>query len=345
MTGIAGATIFGTLSDGRIVTEYVLRNRQGMVARILDYGGIIRTLEVPDNSGKLDDVVLGFDSIDQYEGEHPYFGAIIGRVAGRIGGGNLCIDGVDYQLPINNAPNHLHGGTTGFDHRLWDADYSAATQSLTLTYQSPVGEEGYPGELISRVTYRLTDENELIVDYHGTTSASTAVNLTQHSYFNLSGDPSQVVLDHTLTVNSGHILELDDVLIPTGRILDVTDSRFDLRAPRRINKEDGDGFDHFWVLSESERNEPMKLASELVHEKSGRILQLLTTAPGVQIYTGNALPTGLIGKNQVEYGPMVGACFEAQGYPDSPNHPEFPDITLSRNAIYESTTVFRFLVR
>ena len=141
--------VFGTLSDGRVVKEYELRNRNGIVARILDYGGIIRSLEVPDSSGKLDDIVLGFDNIEQYEGEHPYFGAIIGRVAGRIGGGNLCIDGVDYQLPINNTPNHLHGGTTGFDHRLWDADYSALSQSLTLTYQSPVGEEGYPGELIS----------------------------------------------------------------------------------------------------------------------------------------------------------------------------------------------------
>ena len=152
-------------------------------------------------------------------------------------------------------------------------------------------------------------------------------------------------MDHILTVNSGNVLELDDVSIPTGRILDVTNSRFDLRAPRRIDKEDADGFDHYWVLSESDRNEPMKLATELVHEKSGRILQVFTTAPGVQIYTGNALPIDLIGKDQIKYGPMVGICFETQGYPDSPNHPEFPDIILRRNAIYESKTVFRFLVR
>ncbi len=338
-------TVFGTLSDGREVTEYVLKNRHGMSVSILDYGGIIRALEVPDKLGNPGDIVLGFDDLHQYEGKHPYFGAVIGRVAGRIDGGLLRIDGVDYQLSINDAPNHLHGGAIGFDHRLWHAEYSAAAQSLALTYESADGEEGYPGRLHARVVYRLMDANELIISYRATTDDRTVANLTQHSYFNLSGDPTQSVLDHSLTVHADRVLELNSLSIPTGRILDVTGSRFDFRQSRKIGDENNDGCDHYWVLAEDSNDGPMSLAAQLCHEDSGRLLHVLTSAPGVQIYTGNALSSGLIGKRQVEYGPMAGVCFETQVHPDSPNHQDFPGITVDRKSVFESTTVFRFLVR
>lgn len=337
--------VFGILSDGREVTEYTLANTAGMVVKILDYGGIIRAMVVPDKRGQLDDIVLGFDNLQQYEGVHPYFGAIIGRVAGRLSGGHLQIDGVDHQLPVNDPPNHLHGGATGFDHRLWRADYSAENQSLKLSYESPDGEEGYPGKLISSVTYKLTDDNELIVGYHATTDVPTVVNLTQHSYFNLSGDPSESVLNHTLVVNSDQVLELDDSAIPTGRMLDVANSRFDFRESRRIGEEDSDGFDDYWVLSERTEDEAMKFAVELGDEESGRVIRVFTTAPGVQIYTGNALPNGLVGKQQIPIGLMSGFCVETQVHPDSPNHPNFPGILLDSSTVFESTTAFHFLVR
>ncbi len=349
---MSAPTIFGRLSDGREVTEYTLQNQFSIVVKILDYGGIIRVLEVPDKSGRPADIVLGFDELSRYEGEHPYFGAIIGRVAGRIGGGRLPIKGDIHQLPVNDPPNHLHGGHTGFDHRLWDAKYSSENQSLTLSYESPSGEEGYPGTLVSTVTYRLTSTNDLVVKYHATTDAPTAVNLTQHSYFNLSGDPSTTVLDHTLTVYSDRVLEIDDYSVPTGAELDVAGTNFDLRTPRSIgrtvesspNRFEGDGFDNFWLLSCDADDPNLRPALEIQHAKSGRLLQVATTAPGVQIYTGNQLPEGLDGKHGLSYGPQSGICFETQIHPDSPNRSAFPSILLGANETYQSTTVFRLRV-
>jgi aldose 1-epimerase len=331
---------FGVLSDGREVTEYTLCNRNGIVVKVLNYGGIIRKLEAPDRTGQMADIVLGFDDLSRYEGEHPYFGAIIGRVAGRISGGRLDIEGQKHQLTVNDSPNHLHGGFTGFDRKLWDADYCADRQSLTLTRESAAGEEGYPGTLISRVRYQHTHNDDLIVQYHAAADAPTVVNMTQHSYFNLSGDASKTVLDHTLTVHSDRVLELGDRGIPTGRELDVADTAFDLRAPRVIGQAEGGGFDNYWVLAKEGDDSELKTAVELWHAESGRSLQIATTAPGVQIYTGNQIPEGLVGKQEVSYGPQCGICFETQVHPDSPNRPEFPTISLDANDTCLSTTVF-----
>lgn len=335
-------TVFGTLSDGREVSEYVLRNRHGMSAGILDYGSIIRTLEVPDKFGKPADIVLGFDELQQYEGEHPYFGAVIGRVAGRIDGGQFRLGGIGHQLSINAAPNHLHGGAVGFDHRLWNAEYTAPEQPLTLTYESADGEEGYPGRLNVRVEYELTDSNELIVRYRASSDKQTVANLTQHSYFNLSGDPTQSVLDHSLEVHADRVLELNGLSIPTGRILDVAGSRFDFCQCKRIGDAGDEGLDNYWVLAEDTKSVSLSLAAQLHHKGSGRLLQVFTSAPGVQIYTGSALPSGLMGKDQVEYGPMAGVCLETQVHPDSPNHDNFPDIAIGHDSPFKSTTVFQF---
>ncbi len=335
-----GTACFGHLSDGRPVTEFTLSNDSGVVAKILDYGGIIRVLEVPDRHGRPVDVVLGFDELGAYEGDHPYFGAIVGRVAGRLGGGCLPLDGTVCQLPVNDPPNHLHGGELGFTHRVWDADFPAGAGVLRLSYESPAGEEGYPGKLDARVTYRLTNENELIVQYHARADAPTAVNLTQHSYFNLSGDAGRPVRDHRLRIDADRVLELDDHLVPTGRIVDVSGTDLDRRRAGPV----GD-FDNFWILASGADAGELQLAAELSHEATGRLLQVLTTAPGVQVYSGINLPARLPGKAGVVYGVSSGICFETQIHPDSPNHPGFPGIVLGPDAEFESTTVFRFQVR
>jgi len=331
-------TLFGRLADGREVREYELANANGIAVRVLDYGGIIRALETPDRNGNPGDIVLGFDDLEQYEERHPYFGAIIGRVAGRISRGRLCIGDTEYRLRVNEPPNHLHGGHVGFDRVLWHADQNGQPNMLTLRYASPDGEEGYPGTLQARVTYNLTDEDELVVEYHATTDAPTAVNLTQHSYFNLSGDPQNPVLDHELSVMSDSVLELDHDSCPTGRVLDVSGSRFDLRQPGRV----GD-FDNYWILPGAAQAATLGLAAVLSHKPSGRMLEVSTTAPGVQVYSGSAIPEDLRGKNGHDYGPSSGICLETQVHPDSPNHPTFPDIVLEPGEEFESTTVFRFL--
>ena len=331
-------TIFGYLSDGRAVTEYTLANNGGIVAKILDYGGIVRSLQTPDRHGKLDDIVLGFDTLAPYEGKHPYFGAIVGRVAGRIGGGRLNLNGVEYQLTVNEPPNHLHGGAEGFHRKLWDASFCEVSQSLTLCHTSLDGEEGFPGELRSQVSYRLTDDNELIVSYRASADVPTVVNLTQHSYFNLSGKPDQAVLDHRLSVKADAVLELDENQIPTGSVQSVSGTDFDLRSTRRVGE-----YDHYWVLPRDAEDDVLKFAAELCHEQSGRVLQVLTTAPGLQVYSGAGLPAGLVGKAGLAYGPSCGICLETQVHPDSPNHPNFPGIVIDSGADNESTTVFRFL--
>ncbi len=347
------ARIFGVLSDGRAVKEYTLTNRNGIVAKVLNYGGIIRVLEVPGRSGQTADIVLGFDTIEQYEAEHPYFGAIVGRVAGRIGAGRLPVGNTIHQLPINSAPDHLHGGDTGFDHRLWDSDFCEESQSLTLSYESPAGEEGYPGRLSCRVSYRLTDANDLAINYQATTDAPTVVNLTQHSYFNLSGNPGETVLDHILRVPCDKVLELDENAMPTGRETGVAGSKLDFRESRLIGPPadrnatscESRGLDNFWVLPTSDGEPSMKLAAELLHKVSGRVLRVETTAPGTQIYSGTAIPSNLVGKKAARYGPFSGICFETQTHPDSPNHTEFPSILLDAGETYQSSTVFRFGTR
>lgn len=329
--------VFGTLSDGRSVTEYTLSNKHGVVATILNYGGIIRTLHTPNRHGKSDDIVLGFDRLADYENERKYFGAIVGRVAGRIAGGRLQVGDNRYKLTVNDPPNHLHGGERGFDSQVWDAEYCERSALLSLSYVSLDGEEGYPGELHAQVTYQLTDDNELVISYQASANAQTVVNLTQHSYFNLSGDSSRTVLDHDLVINAGMTLELDDNGIPTGHILDVSDTELDFRLPRKVCE-----LDNFWVLADIEENNTPILAAELRNKDSGRVLQVRTTAPGIQVYSGGLLPRNLMGKSRVAHGPHRGICLETQIHPDSPNHKDFPLAWVGPGTEYESTTIFRF---
>lgn len=331
---------FGRLADGRTVSEYTLKNDRGLEVQVLDFGAIIRRLAIPDRNGARADVVLGFDNLDQYEANESYLGAIIGRVAGRIRDGKLRIGADDHQLTVNEPPNHLHGGKRGFSHVLWSVEAAARPRQLILKYSSEAGEEGYPGCLTATVTYELTDEIELIVDYRATADSPTVFNPTQHSYFNLSGDPTERLAGHTVKIKADSVLELDSDALPTGRQIDVTKTRWDLRAHSRI-----DQLDNFWVAPESPQTERPREIVELCHDLSGRILQVLTTAPGVQVYTGGALPDGLTGKNGNRYGPQSGICFETQVHPDCTSQPNFPSIVLSENEVFRSTTIFRFRQR
>lgn len=328
--------LFGHLPDGRAIHEYTLCNHAGASAKILDYGGVIRVLEIPDKFGRNADVVLGFDELKPYVENGPYFGAIIGRVAGRIGAGRVLINDESHLLSINEPPNHIHGGHSGFTHKVWDADFRADTRCLSLSYSSPAGEEGYPGNLFSRVTYTLNDQNELIIGYFAHTDAPTPVNLTQHSYFNLSGEAGGGLRDHQIKINADVVMETDDHLLPTGRVLDVSATELDRRSFGPVND-----FDDYWILSGSGE---LQVAAELRHDESGRLLQVLTTAPGLQIYSGTALPAQLPGKNGALYGVSDGICFETQIHPDSTNHSNFPSTVLEPGDVFESTTVFRFSV-
>ena len=343
--------VFGYLSGGEAVTEYTLTNRSSMIVKVIDYGGIITELHVADRDGTLADVVLGFDDLRLYEERHPYFGAIIGRVAGRISGGNLVVDDVRYQLPLNNGRNHLHGGVNGFDRVLWTVTSSSTDAEITLRYVSLEGEEGYPGTLSVQVRYALTDDNELRVDYFAATDRATVVNLTQHTYFNLSGDPQSSVLDHWLAVHANRYLEINEDSVPTGSLLPVSGTPFDFRKTKQVGQHlhenhaqlvFGKGYDHFWVLDKDAFAGQAKLAAVLADAKTGRQMEVYTTSPGVQIYSANYLKKSVRGKQGRSYGPRRAICLETQGYPDAPNRPEFPSTLLNPGDEFHSRTVFRF---
>ena len=342
---------FGSLLDGSRVREYTLTNRNGMVARILNFGGIITELCVPDRNGAFQDIVLGFDNLQQYELDQLYFGCVIGRVAGRISGGRLRIGDSSYLLPINNGANHLHGGMSGFNRALWGVAIDSRTNSITLSYSSYDGEEGYPGNLETEVSYTLSDDNILKVDCSAITDKMTVVNLTQHSYFNLSGIPGSSVRDHWLTVDADHVLELNDNSAPTGALLPVAGTPFDLRSKKQIGAEIhdeheqlelGNGYDHYWVLNKNEDARELQLAAVLFHEESGRQMEVFTTEPGMQIYSSNSLNQSIIGKQGVAYDSQFAICLETQQYPDAPNQPGFPSIVLRPGKTYRSTTWFSF---
>jgi aldose 1-epimerase len=338
---------FGTTADGRSVDSYTMTNAQGAQARVITYGGILTQLLVPDRDGKLGDVVLGFETLEQYEQESPYFGCITGRVANRIAGGRFELDGETYSVAVNNGPNHLHGGIKGFDKVVWDATVveRAGGQALRLTYTSPDGEEGYPGALAVAVTYVLTDDNTLRIEYEATTDRATPVNLTNHSYFNLAGQGD--VLDHILTLHARYYTEPDDTLIPTGRLLPVAATPLDFTHPAsvggRIGKIDIGGYDHNYALDNGGRAEP-GLAAELYEPHSGRVLTLYTTEPGVQLYSGIHL-NGLSGKGGAVYDRYGGLCLETQHYPDSINQPGFPSVVLRPGETFRSVTVHAFSTR
>jgi len=342
---------FGTLPDGTAVELFTLTNAGGVEARAMTYGGIIVSLRVPDRRRQLDDIVLGYDTAAQYAGPTPYFGAIVGRYANRIANGRFVLDGKTYKLATNNGPNHLHGGVKGFDKVIWSGEpfHDERGAGVVFTYTSRDGEEGYPGTVKARVTYTLTDRNELIVDYHATSDAPTVINLSQHSYFNLAGQGSRDVLEHELQINAEQYTPVDDALIPTGELAPVTGTQFDFRkltaigariGEDHIQLERGRGYDHNFVLTRS--GPDLQPAALVVERTTGRTLEVATTEPGMQFYTGNFLDGSITGKQGRVYRQRYGFCLETQHFPDSPNKPSFPSTVLRPGEEYRSRTVFRF---
>jgi aldose 1-epimerase len=336
---------FGTTKDGRSITEYTLSNPGGVSTSILTWGGIVRTIFVPDRNGKVADVVLGFDDFAPYEERHPYFGTITGRFANRIAKGRFTLDGQTHSLATNNGPNHLHGGIVGFDRVVWRAKTATTPTSaiLSLSYESPDGEEGYPGSLSVEVTYTLAADNSLTVDYKATTTKATPINLTNHSYFNLAGHASGDVLQQKLTIVANRFVPVDETSIPVGPLQKVEGTPFDFTTAHALGAritEVGIGYDHTYVLSDAPR--PLHFAARAVDPSSGRYLEVLTTEPGVQLYTGNYLDGSLIGKSGAVYKKHAGFCLETQHFPDSVNQPSYPSTILRPGQTYSSTTVMKF---
>ena len=341
---------FGT-ADGQSVDLYTLRNVHGLEAKITNYGGILVSLKVPDRNGKFDDVVLGFNDLDTYLKGDPYFGALIGRYGNRIAKGRFTLNGVEYKLAVNNGDNTLHGGLKGFDKVVWTGKEmkTKAGPAVALTYLSKDGEEGYPGNLNVRVVYTLTNNDEIKIDYSATTDKDTVINLTEHSYFNLAGEGNGDILNTIVTINGNRFLPTDAGSIPTGELRNVKGTPFDFLTPHaigaRINQDEeqlklGNGYDHTWIING--RPGTLRYAAMAYDTTSGRTMQVWTTEPGMQFYTGNFLDGTLTGKSGRIYQRRFGFCFETQHYPDSPNHPAFPTTTLKKGATYRSTTIYRF---
>jgi len=335
---------------GQSVDIYAMRNTHGVEVRVMNFGGIIISLRVPDKNGKLDDVVLGFDKLDEYRENPPHFGGIIGRYANRIANGEFTLDGVKYTLPKNNGPNTLHGGIKGFDKVVWQATpfNNRDGAGIIFTYTSKDGEEGFPGNLKTKVTYTLTEKNELIFDYEATTDKATPVNLTQHTYFNLAGEGNGDILGHELTLNADRFTPVDKNLIPTGELRPVQGTPLDFTKPAiigsRINDKYeqlllGNGYDHNYVINGSGG---LKLAAHVHEPRSGRVLEVYTTEPGIQFYSGNFLDGTLTGKQGHIYRQRSGFALETQHYPDSPNHPDFPSTILKPGQTFHSQTVYKF---
>ena len=347
-------TLFGTLSDGRDVYRYTLRSSTGMRADIINYGAIVTSLYVKDRDGKLADIVLGYDSLQQYVSDKTYFGAIVGRYGNRIGKGKFTLDGKEYQLGINDGTNHLHGGVVGFNKVLWKAEPIEGKEgpSLKLTYVSKDGEEGYPGTATITVTYTLTNDNALEIRYEGRTDKPTIFNPTHHSYFNLTGDMTKTILDHRLMIAADSMTPVANDLITTGAIVGVAGTPMDFRTPTaigsRINEsfeqlKFGRGYDHNWVLRNYTGS--LRAVAEVYDSTSGRMLTLLTDQPGLQFYTGNFLDGSAKGKNGLAYQRRTGLCLEAQHYPDSPNKPNFPSVVLRPGEVYHQITVYQFTTK
>jgi len=334
---------FGTLKDGREVQLFTLSNEKNMEVKITNYGGIITSVKTADKNGNVENVVLGFDSLDKYEAEHPFFGAIIGRYANRIENGRFVLNGTEYKLAQNDSNNHLHGGEKGFDRVLWDAEI-LGNQSLKLEYRSEDGEEGYPGNLDVTVIYTLTDNNELKIEYRATTDKTTPVNLTNHSYFNLTGNMEKTILDHELKINAIRYTPVNDELIPTGERKPVEGTPFDFinfhAIGSRIDQVPG-GYDHNFVLGD-EPSDTLRLAATLYSPESGRKLIVLTTEPGLQFYSGNFLDGSLAGPDNIPFEKHSGLCLETQHFPNSPNEPQFPSTILNPGEEYHTVTIYNF---
>jgi aldose 1-epimerase len=344
---------FGKTPDGHEVFLYTLRNQSGMEVKITNYGGTITSIKVKDRRGKFDDVVLGFDNLDGYVSKNntSYFGALIGRYANRIAHGTFVLDGHTYHVPVNDGPNSLHGGLRGFDKRVWEAKdvSSARAPELELHYLSGDGEEGFPGNLSVTVRYSLGSENDLRLDYSATTDKDTVLNLTNHSYFNLAGPGNGDILKHKLTLEADRFTPIDQTLIPTGAIQSVAGTPLDFRKTMaigaRINQDDpqlkfAKGYDHNFVLNHSAHG-GLDLAAKVEEPHSGRVLEVFTTQPGVQFYSGNFLNGSVRGIGGV-YKFRSGLCLETQHFPDSPNHPNFPSVVLRPGEEFHQTSIFRF---
>lgn len=340
---------FGRMPDGTPVRIYTLKNGKGVALKITEYGAIVSQIQVPDRNDKPGNIALGFDSLDRYLEGHPFFGAIAGRVANRIAGGRFTLDGREYILARNNGPNHLHGGLQGFDKKLWKSRPLPVTDheaGVELGCFSPDGEEGYPGNLSLTVTYTLTDRNEWRIDFRATTDKATPVNLTNHSYFNLAG--SGDVLDHELWLDADHYTPIDDGLIPTGEIRSVKGTPLDFTRPTAIGARFHEtglkpaGYDHNFVLNGGGRG--LAPAARVREPKSGRVMEVLTTEPGVQLYTANHFAAPITGLGGVVYPRHGGFCLETQHFPDSINRPDFPTVVLRPGETFNSTTIYKFAV-
>lgn len=344
------------VQDFSSIKLYKMKNAHGMEVHVTNYGAIITSILVPDRQGKLGDVALGYNDVSGYINavDKPYFGAIVGRYGNRIAKGKFTIDGTEYTLATNNGPNALHGGIIGFDKVVWDAQVPTDVEdpSVVLTYTAKDREEGYPGNLKIQVTYRLTPDNEIVVDYLATTDQPTPVNLTQHTYFNLKGEGQGDILGHELKLHADHYTPVDETLIPTGEIAPVAGTPFDFSQAKAIGRDIGQtneqltfggGYDHNWVLKPS--REPLRMAAEVYEPESGRTLTIRTTEPGIQFYCGNFLDGRLKGKSGQPYVYRGGFCLETQHYPDSPNQPNFPSTILRPGETYRTQTIFQFGVR
>jgi aldose 1-epimerase len=340
---------FGT-REGRPVNLYTLTNSHGVEIHAMNYGGIILSIRVPDRKGQLADIVLGHDSLEGYTPNPPYLGAIVGRYANRIANGSFTLDGKTYTLPKNDGPNTLHGGTTRtFDKVVWDAEPLKGKTGVAFTYLSKDGEEGFPGNMKVTVTYTLSDANELTIDYQATTDKASPINVSQHSYFNLKGEGNGDILDHEIMINADRFTPVDKNLIPTGELRSVKGTPFDFTTSTKIgarieDKDEqltlGHGYDHNFVINR--KGPGLTLAARVYEPTTGRVLEVSTTQPGVQFYTGNFLDGTVTGKGGHVYKRRFGLCLETQHFPDSPNHPDFPTTILRPGEKFHQTTVFKF---
>jgi aldose 1-epimerase len=349
--GTIGAASFGNTTDGTAVQIYTLCNRDGMEARIMTYGGIVESLKVPDRNGRLGDVVLGYDNLAGYLTNSPFFGALIGRYGNRIAKGQFTLDGQTYTLPTNNPPNSLHGGDKGFFARVWKAAALVTSNGpvLQLSYLSKDGEEGYPGNMSVTATYTITEDNALRLDFEATSDKDTVCNLTHHSYFNLAGQGNGDILGDILYINANSFTPVDATLIPTGELRPVDGTPFDFRQPTaigaRINADDqqikfGPGYDHNWVINKPAGQ--LGLMARVSEPARGRVMEVFSTEPGLQFYSGNFLNGSIMGKDGMVYRYRSAFCMEPQHYPDSPNHPEFPSTELKPGETYHNTIIYKF---
>ena len=347
-------SFYGKTKDNKKVDLYSFKNENGMQVDIINYGGIITSIKVPDKNGETEDIVLGYNKLEDYINENPYFGSIIGRYGNRIAKGKFNLNGNQYTLATNNDENHLHGGNIGFDKVIWEAEtkINSNSSSLILKYLSRDMEEGYPGNLYTTVTYKITNDNSVEIKYEAQTDKTTVINLTQHSYFNLSGDFNQSILNHKVKINANQFLPVNKSLIPTGNKLNVSMTPFDFRNYKEIKKDInaddlqlnyGNGYDHCWVLNDYKNG--YRLVASAFHEESGRLMEVYSDQPGLQFYTGNFLDGSLPQKEEGFYNFRSGFCMETQHFPNSPNQPDFPSVTLNPNEKYNSKTTYKFKIK